>query len=72
MFLHIQVLTRRGANIPPTLSEQLLRIDRIQRMCPIEVSDWDKPCTELILDNEESITCEGTFEDLLRALNEVC
>jgi len=72
MFIHLQILNRRGANEPPTLREEVLRIDLIQRMRPIEVTDWGEPCTQLILDNEQTIVCQGTFRDVLMALDEAC
>ena len=72
MFLHIQRLNRRGSNEPPTLVEEVIRVDLIQRMRSIKVTDWDEPCTELVLDNDETVVCQGTFTDVLRALDEVC
>jgi hypothetical protein len=71
MFIQLHVLNRKGANVPPTVVQEVLRIDLIQRMRAIEVSDFDEPCTELILDNEETIVCQGELADHLRALDEV-
>ncbi len=71
MFIELDVLKRRGANEPPTLLKEVLRIDLIQRMRSIEVSDWDKPCTQVILDNEETIVVQAEIADITRALEEV-
>jgi hypothetical protein len=71
MFIQVQVLKREGANVPPTVVQEVLRVDLIQRMREIEVSDWDEVCTELILDNEETIVCQGSLRTHLEALDEL-
>lgn len=71
MFIRLHVLNREASNVPPTLSEEVLRVDLIQRIRSIEVGDWNEPCTQLILDNEETIICQGSLQDVLQALDEL-
>ena len=72
MFIHLYVLKRQGGNVRPELVEEVLRIDLIQRMRGIEVSDWEEACTELLLENEEKLVCQGTLQSIMQALDEVC
>ena len=67
MFLRIQRVVRIGST-DTELKPELIRADLIQRMRPVESGGHDEPCTELVLDNDEAIVCQGSFEDVESAL----
>lgn len=71
MFLQIERLHRTGSNVPPTVMNETIRVDLIQRVRPMEVTDWDQPCTALVLEGEETVICQGSFDDVMVALGEV-
>ena len=53
---------------------ELLRVDLIQRVCPADSSNWldmDTPCSELVLDNEEVLICQGEVRQILERIDEV-
>jgi len=72
MFIHLYTLKRIGSTEPLVLQEEVIRIDLIQRIREIECHGWDEPCTELLLENEEKLICQGTLRDIVQALDEVC
>lgn len=74
MFLRIQRVVRiASADIPgepcTVLKPELIRADLIQRIRAVDSGGHDEPCTELVLDNEEVIVCQGSFEDIESALS---
>ncbi len=70
MFVTLDVYVRQGADRPPVVREEVVRIDLIQRMREIEVTDIEGPCVELLLDNEERLQCRATLADLKQAFEE--
>ena len=71
MFLELTILNRRGADVPPTASNELIRVDLVQRVRVIEVDDVENDCVELVLDNDETIACCGTAPDIIEAINQL-
>lgn len=70
MFLQIQKLIRTGASDPPEGVElELIRVDLIQRIRPGKLPGWDDPCTELVLEGDEIVYCQGEIADIARALD---
>jgi len=67
MFLRIQRVVRIGST-DTELKPELIRADLIQRMREVDPGGHDEQCTELVLDNEEVIVCQGSFEDIENAL----
>lgn len=68
MFLHIQRVVRTGST-DTELKPELIRVDDIRRMRGVDPGGHDEPCTELVLSNEETVVCQGSFEDLARAID---
>ena len=71
MFLELTILNRTGADVPPVASDELIRVDLIQRVRVIDVSDVENDCVELVLDNDESIVCCGTVPQIIEAIKEL-
>ncbi len=70
MFVQVHRLQRRGANEPPAETEEIIRVDLIQRIRLAGQGDVEGPCCDLILDNDETILCRGDMADIRMAINE--
>jgi hypothetical protein len=68
MFLHIQRVIRSGST-DTELRPELVRVDLICQMRGVDPGGHDEPCTELVLSNDETIICQGSFEDMERAID---
>ena len=68
MFLHIQRVIRIGST-DTELKPELIRADLIERMRAVDPGGHDEPCVELVLGNEETVICQGSFEDIESAID---
>ena len=49
---------------------EVIRVDLIQRMRPVELPGWSEECTELTLDNDELIYCQGSITETIALFND--
>lgn len=68
MFLHIQRVVRIGST-DTEIKPELIHVDDIRRMREADSGGHDEPCVELVLSNEETIICQGSFETVEGAID---